>query len=289
MKTYHISTRGIDSFSIFINDSDYILGVNTLAILSYTLSSPVLAFCLMSNHVHIVISCSNNDAAFRFITEYKRLISMRMYYSHQQRKILKKIDVSIKELTDVWYLKRCIAYVLRNPVVAHIVSTPEKYRWSSYKSYFSQQNNSDNTDLVTVKDISKRQIKRRLHTHYDLSQCNYKIDSRNVLHSFIDHQTVMDLYKNDHVHFLSFIIRNNDLEMEKELGFSSCVKIAHSSILSIARQESLKRFGTEDFLSLNLSEKKLLIKILYDELKVNKYQLSIIFKISRDIISSIIQ
>lgn len=286
MKIYHISTKGIDSFSIFNNDNDYILGVNTLALLSYNLRSPILAFCLMSNHVHFIISCPSSDAAFYFITEYKRLISMRLYYSHQQRKTLKNIDVSIKQLTDSWYLKKCIAYVLRNPIAADIVTTPENYRWSSYRSYFSQHNN---TDLVTVKNISKRQAKKRLRTHYDLSQCNFKIDSKNVLHSFIDHQTVMDLYKNDYVYFLSFIVKGNDSEMEKELGFSSNIKITNRSILTIVKQESLNRYGTEDYLSLSLSEKKLLIKTLYDELKVNKYQLGIVFKIGRDVISSIIQ
>ena len=91
-------------------------------------------FCLMGNHVHLVIQPSTSDLtagmhslAFRYAQHFNRKYKRRGYlYQGRYKAVLVQSGT---------YLLRLVRYVHLNPVRARIVQRPEGYRWSSHRAY----------------------------------------------------------------------------------------------------------------------------------------------------------
>lgn len=121
----------------FRNDQDYKVGMNYVAIIAITSGITVLAFILMSNHVHLLLQCSREEAE-RFINEFKRRYSeyLNRRYGTDDFLRLNKIDVRPVFLEDE-SLEKAFAYILMNCVAANICLTANDYPWSSAGIYFN--------------------------------------------------------------------------------------------------------------------------------------------------------
>lgn len=72
---WHICTDGLAREIIFKDVKDYIFGMNGVPALSLFYGVTVLAFCLMSNHVHFVVRGFEKGCR-TFITAYKKRLSL---------------------------------------------------------------------------------------------------------------------------------------------------------------------------------------------------------------------
>lgn len=59
---YHIMLRGINRQDLFEDDEDQEKLLKTLALYKEKSGCRIYAFCLMSNHVHILLKCSRGQA-----------------------------------------------------------------------------------------------------------------------------------------------------------------------------------------------------------------------------------
>jgi len=96
----------------------------------------VLAYCLMSNHVHLLvrpakISLGNVFMSFgaRYVRWYNEKYA-RTGHLFQRR-------YKSKPVNDLSYLLTVVRYIHFNPVKAGICSRPEQYEFSSYRDYFT--------------------------------------------------------------------------------------------------------------------------------------------------------
>ena len=121
----------------FRDEEDFKVAMNYVAVAAFVSGILVLAFILMSNHVHFVVCCSREKAE-RFIHKFKRL-----YAAYYQRKygvceLLRRNGVDYKELNDDdESLERAVAYVLMNCVAANICLEPSGYPWGSGNVLFN--------------------------------------------------------------------------------------------------------------------------------------------------------
>jgi len=129
---YHIMVRGNNGQPIFFSDSDRCKFLLLLQEMSERFGCRIHGFCLMSNHVHLVLQVSEkhisapmHDLLFRY-TRYINQKQNRIGHLFQGR--FKSILVEEGD-----YLIELIRYVHLNPVRAGIVSKPEDYRWSSHR------------------------------------------------------------------------------------------------------------------------------------------------------------
>ena len=67
-------TKGLEDRLIFRDKKDFITGMNLVAVVCFSVDVRLLAFVLMSNHVHFVIKGSRKEVE-RFICLYKMTIS----------------------------------------------------------------------------------------------------------------------------------------------------------------------------------------------------------------------
>jgi len=130
---HHVIQRGHNRASVFVEPADYMFYLNTLAKWKKSLGCKVYAFCLMTNHAHLVIDPGESVDNLGLLM--KRLAGRYTRY----------INRSENRSGTVWngryksspieterYLLACTRYVELNPVRARMVSAPQDYRWSSY-------------------------------------------------------------------------------------------------------------------------------------------------------------
>lgn len=136
MTFFLITTDHLETRLWFLDDDDFKTGMNYVATVAFLLGVRVIAFILMSNHVHFVLECTREQAV-RFITEFKRLYSRYLNQKHGTKELLRDNDVDIQELRlGDESLERAIAYVQMNCVAANICLEPAAYPWGTGRTFF---------------------------------------------------------------------------------------------------------------------------------------------------------
>lgn len=148
MGYFHVYTKGLEDRLIFRDREDFIAGMNLVAVVCFSVEVRLLAFVLMSNHVHFVVRGSREEAE-RFINLYKNLLSRYLRRRYGAEMFLRRVETSVDAVeSEGDGLKRLIAYVLNNPVKAGIGCVPQGYEWSSARCYFSHMDYSLDTRPV---------------------------------------------------------------------------------------------------------------------------------------------
>lgn len=136
-KVYHVIFKGIDDQDIFYDDKDRRYFIKQLKEIKKDNDFNLYAYCLMGNHVHLVLRAE--DANFSNVI--KRLIIRYAYYFNQ--KYMRKGPLiqdrfKSKNVEDLRYFLEVCRYVHRNPEKAGIAKTSE-YEWSSYHEYIGEE------------------------------------------------------------------------------------------------------------------------------------------------------
>jgi len=157
----HIMCRGNNRQSIFNSDRDKLCYWRLVNELKDDNKISILHYCIMDNHVHLIIRVSYESRLPKFMKQlslsyfnyYKRLYG---YWGHiwQGRYKSNVID------TDS-YLLHCGKYIELNPVRAGIVSRPEEYAFSSYRHYALGYSDTLVSDSPAFLGLDSDQAKRR--------------------------------------------------------------------------------------------------------------------------------
>jgi putative transposase len=137
---HHIVQRGHNRQAVFAGDDDYLYYLENLKEWKIELGCKVYAYCLMTNHVHLVIDPGNNpDNLGLFMkrvagrqTRYVNKIENRSGSLWEGR--FKSSPINAPE-----YLLACCRYVELNPLRAGMVDDPAHYRWSSCPAKVGRQ------------------------------------------------------------------------------------------------------------------------------------------------------
>ncbi|MCH5586550.1 transposase [Shimazuella sp. AN120528] len=146
---YHIMVRGIDRMSIFQEEEDYKQYLETLLRFKKSNNYELCAYCLMSNHVHLLIK-EVDETIERLM---KRLgVSYVYYFNRKYNRVghLFQDRYKSESIDTEQYLLECCRYIHNNPVKAGLVKLPEEYLWSSYMHY-QRKTDKDllmNTNLI---------------------------------------------------------------------------------------------------------------------------------------------
>ena len=136
MKHWLITTKHLEDRLLFRDLEDFIVGMNYMAVLSYKFGVIILAFILMSNHIHCVAFGRREDVE-AFIQMWKSLYSKYLAAKYGVRDYLRKLEVDIRVVqNENEALERAIAYVQMNCVAANICATPFEYPWGTGSAFF---------------------------------------------------------------------------------------------------------------------------------------------------------
>lgn len=136
MEYWFVTTDHLTDRIWFRDDDDFKMGMNLVAVLAVALSVNVLAFILMSNHVHFVLCCSE-EKAHQFIREFKRRHSQYMNKKYGVRELLRRVRERVDPVSGVdESLEWVIAYTNMNSVAAKICLSPTGYAWGTGDTFF---------------------------------------------------------------------------------------------------------------------------------------------------------
>lgn len=143
--TYHVVERGNNRNRIFLNDSDRWRMLETLAKAKAKYNFLIYAYCLMDNHIHLLVGDNGNDIS-KLMQSIN--VSYALYFNrvHNRAGHLFQDRFRSELVEDDRYLLEVSRYIHNNPVRAGIVQKPEQYRWSSYAIYLGKA--KDELELV---------------------------------------------------------------------------------------------------------------------------------------------
>lgn len=136
LQVWLITTDHLTDRIWFRDEEDFKIGMNLIAVLACTFPVEILAFELMSNHVHFVLAGSYEQAEL-FIKEFKRRYAQHIRRKYGTKEFLRKNDVDIRPLSGMEEsLEWGIAYVQMNCVAANICLSPTNYPWGTGNAFF---------------------------------------------------------------------------------------------------------------------------------------------------------
>lgn len=154
----HIMVRGVGKQTLFVSNSDRLLYLGLLHKYRDENEITILAYCLMDNHVHLLIHDPN-----KHISEFMHYVNgcYASYFNSTYERVghLFQNRFQSENIFDEQYLLAAFKYILMNPEKAGICPA-HKYPWSSFDEYSVEGKLTDSTlieDLlgpgVPLKDI----------------------------------------------------------------------------------------------------------------------------------------
>ena len=153
--TYHVMLRGNGGQAIFFRPADrrrfYALLEDGIGRFGHRLHG----FCLMPNHVHLVVQVAEvslapimQNLSFRY-TRYVNFSQARAGHLFQGRYKALLVDAES-------YLLELLRYVHLNPVRAGLARRPEAYRWSGHRAYLGLESLSWLTTDAVLERFARR-------------------------------------------------------------------------------------------------------------------------------------
>lgn len=139
---YHVMIRGNEKKEIFLDNRDRLRFLDTLYRMKEAKNYEVYAYCLMSNHIHLLMR-EGTDSLQRSI---KRINVSYVYYFNRKYDRVGHLfhdRYRSEPIEDNSYLLAVARYIHNNPVKANITMKAEDYEWSSYNLYLNPKENYD--------------------------------------------------------------------------------------------------------------------------------------------------
>ena len=127
---HHVTQRGNRKQQTFFCEDDYRFYLRLLSEQAKNAGTEIWAYCLLPNHVHLVMVPGKEDGLRAVLSEvhrrYTRFINIRgRWCGHLWQERYHSF------IMDDSYLLATVRYVERNPVAARLCDHPDHWQWSS--------------------------------------------------------------------------------------------------------------------------------------------------------------
>lgn len=189
----HIIIQGIDKSYIFQENSLKNAYKTILKKNIESLNVEVIAYCIMDNHVHLLLYGENTNEITKIMhktnTAYARLynkVHERVGYVFRDRYYVQTI-LSKKQLYN------CIVYIHKNPLNAGIVKHLKDYKYSSYAEYI------DKRDFITDNSVKLvfGDLRNYLDIFHEIHRLNDIEDIKDIVEEPKNAKTIIHDYLED--------------------------------------------------------------------------------------------
>jgi len=215
---YHVILRGNAGNDIFFDNQDRSRFFFLLQEGREKFKHRIHAYCLMTNHVHLVIQVGEislsriiQNVSFR----YTRFINQRKkqtghLFQGRYKALLLDVDT---------YLLELVRYIHNNPVRARMVKAPEEYRWSSHSAYLGSISVPWlTTDLVLAQFSSTKDKAVELYRQFVLNGM-----AEDYRKEFYHGESVGQIIGDDH--FAEKALAQASLKLRKKTSLDQVVQI----------------------------------------------------------------
>lgn len=158
----HIIQRGHNKQVVFAGPEDFERYVADMRELKEAFGIRIHAYCLMTNHVHLLLAPRDSPAAMgKFMkalagraTRYRNRLEGRSgtLWEGRYKSSLVQSDA---------YLLACCRYIELNPVRARMVAAPQHYRWSSTRERLGKESRGLLDWHPTYQSLGRSEPERR--------------------------------------------------------------------------------------------------------------------------------
>jgi putative transposase len=150
-RSHHVTQRGNRREPIFFEDGDQAIYLDLLREQTAKHEVQVLAYCLMPNHVHLILVPANAESLGLAVGEthrrYTNFINARgRWTGHLFQSRFSSV------VLDNDHFVSAVRYVSLNPVRARLVGSAEQWPWSSVRAHLAGKDDS----LVRVRTVLDR-------------------------------------------------------------------------------------------------------------------------------------
>ena len=225
---YHVMMRGINRQQIFYDYEDYDCFLSKLKTYKEISHYQIYAYCLMGNHVHILIKVTDESLE----TIFRRIGSSYVYWynlKYQRTGHLFQDRYLSEAVEDDEYFLTVLRYILRNPVKAGICSFPSEYEYSSFREYAGQEQGI--TDIDFAVQMAGREELLSFINRDNEDQCLELSERRK---SGVTDSKALELIRN------AF---GNDFQYDTEIGEQDCLQRIPSIIADGVSIRQLSRLS----------------------------------------------
>ena len=168
-QNFHVMVQGINKSYIFENSIDIKYYIKILHELAEKYSVKILAYCIMNNHAHILVTVKNTQQ----LSKYMHHINTKygIYYNKKYNRVgyVFRDRYRSEGIFSNSHLNKCIQYIYNNPVKAGICKNPWDYPFSNYK--FIDEESSEIYDFIDFEDK----------VEYEVALNKYLLQSKSTL------------------------------------------------------------------------------------------------------------
>lgn len=243
-KIYHVMIRGNEKRNLFLDDEDRRKFLNILREKNLEQKYAVYAYCLMGNHVHLVIN-EGEDEISRIM---KRINTSYAYYFNKRYcRAGHVFQDRFKSEAIEWekYLLAVVRYIHNNPVKAGITSNISEYQWSSYHDYVNDNfSSSQIIDRDTVLDIfssnQENAVEKLIEFHhkndeYRFMDCPEEQESEKEITNEQEAKNYIESFLKEKTNTTDLLIMRSDIGLRNEL----IRQLMEKSVLSIRQIANL--------------------------------------------------
>jgi len=148
---HHVTQRGNRRETVFFQPGDYQFYLDLLSEAVENTKTEIWAYCLMPNHVHLIMVPSHIDGLRATLGEthrrYTRFINARNNWTgHLWQGRFGSVAM------DETHFSHAIRYVSLNPVRAKLVERASDWKWSSVNAHLAKKDNG----IVNVQPVLER-------------------------------------------------------------------------------------------------------------------------------------
>jgi len=147
---HHITQRGNRRQAVFFTEDDYRVYIKLMAEWCAHFKVEIWAYCLMTNHTHIIAVPADEQGLRKAIGEAHRRYTLRVNFRERWHGHLWQERFASFPM-DERYLLAAARYIELNPVRAKLVTNAEDYPWSSAKAHLRRRDDG----LVRVSGVGK--------------------------------------------------------------------------------------------------------------------------------------
>ena len=277
---YLVTTDHLTDRLWFKDEEDFKAGMNFVAVLAVLLGVDIIAFVLMSNHVHFVLYC-DRDQAEVFITQFKRKYSQYCNTKYHTSELLRSNGVDIREVfVGDESFERAVAYVHMNPVGANVCIDASGYPWGSGGLFFR----STPPDGIQVENLSRNALKRLLHSKVELPG-HYRIDPRGFINpaSYVQVKFVESIFRTPKR--MNYFL--NSSSKAKRLNESP--SFSDQLIVEGIQALSISLFQKNQFTDLNTSQQSEVLKQVRYRFSADPNQIARVSGLAYDSVCSLLE
>ena len=150
---HHVTQRGVRNMNIFFTPDDRETYKTLLLKQSERFGIDIVSYCLMDNHVHLIVIPSSETSLAKAIGETHRLYTREINFRQKTRGYLFQGRFFSTPL-DERHFFAAVKYVEQNPVRAGMVKHPWEYPYSSAAHYVTRSEDRLITHCSALEDIA---------------------------------------------------------------------------------------------------------------------------------------